>query len=69
MEKLAAVLAELDGFSVSNQKAAEIKQLYADLVEYDRKPITFKTRPVKPQRGRFGRQKRSGHVTLEAMKR
>ena len=69
VENLANVLAELDGLSVSNNKAQEIRELYNKLEDFDKQPITFKPRPVKPQRGRFGRTKRSGHVTLEAMKR
>ncbi|KAK3720983.1 hypothetical protein QZH41_018540, partial [Actinostola sp. cb2023] len=69
VDALAKALVELDGLSVTNAQARVIKELYENLLDYDKKPISFKTRPVKPTRGRFARSKRSGHVTLEAMKR
>ena len=61
----------LTGLSVSNMQAREITQLYANLDDYDKKPIMFKPRPVRHPKGRFAQSKanRSGHVTIEAMKR
>ena len=61
---------DLEGLCITSAQAKEIKALYSQLMEFNRRPITFKPRPVKPARGRFGLSKnRVGHDTVDAMKR
>ena len=62
---------ELSGLCVTNSQAREIKQLYDDLLDYDKKPLVFKPKLQKPQRGRFACSKssRSGYVNISSMKR
>ena len=69
VDALARALISLNGLSVSNEEARNIKALYRQLNEFDRKPLTFTpcTRPT-ASRGRFGRSKR-GHTTIDQMKR
>lgn len=67
MDRLATALLQLEGLCVTNTQADHIKRLYDDLLAYDKEPIVFKARPLKPQRGRFA--KKSGHVSVTAMKR
>ena len=71
MDALAQSLMKLKGRAVTNAQAEEIKKHYADLLEYDKRPVKFRPRLQKAPRGRFGRSKgnRSGHTSLEAMKR
>ena len=67
---MARALLDLEGLCITNAQAKNIKTLYSQLMEFDKSPITFKPRPVKPARGRFGRSKnRVGHDTVDAMKR
>ena len=67
---MARALLDLEGLCITNAQAKEIKDLYSQLMEFDRRPITFKPRAVKPARGRFGRSKnRVGYNTVDAMKR
>lgn len=66
---MARALLELEGLCVTNAQAKKIKTLYSQLLEYDRRPITYRPRQVKQPRGRFARSKRVGHDTVEAMKR
>lgn len=69
VDSLAEALIAIEGLSVTTSQATTIKALYEALLDYDKRPITFRTRTVKPTRGRFARRKSSGHVTVEAMKR
>ena len=55
---------------MTNDQARHIQQLYAELHEYDKRPLTFTPRhrqPI-PLRGRFARSK-GGHTTIDQMKR
>ena len=71
VDALAEALVSLKGLSVTNAQAKGIQQLYHKLLDYDKKPLTFRPRPQKTPRGRFGRRKqnRSGHLSIDAMKR
>lgn len=69
MDALATALIGLEGLAVTNAQAREIQRLYDDLLEYDKWPILFKPQLQRTSCGRFARKKRSGHVSLEAMKR
>ena len=71
VDALAEALVSLKGLSVTNAQAKRIQQLYHKLLDYDKKPLTFRPRPQKTPRGRFGRRKqnRSGHLSIDAMKR
>ena len=71
MDQLAQALLRPCGLSVTNTEAAEIQKLYSELLEYDKIPLTFQPRKMKPPRGRFARRKqyRVGHVGTEAVKR
>ena len=69
VDQLARALINLSGLSVTNDKARNIQQLYQQLHEYDKKPLTFSHhQPSSTQRGRFERSKR-GHTTIDQMKR
>ena len=65
--KLSSALLALDGH-VTNRQANEIKQLYLNLEEYDKKALVFTPR-YKKAKGRFLKKKSSGHVGTEAMAR
>lgn len=71
VDALTVALIRLSGLSVTNSQAKEIKHLYENPHNYHKRPLVFKPRPVKRTRGRFARskEKRSGHVTVQAMKR
>ena len=71
VDRLAKALLGLNGLSVTNAQATEIQLLYSELLEYDKKPLTFPPRPIKPSRGRFARTKqyRVGNMGIEAVKR
>jgi hypothetical protein len=69
VDDLAKALTELDGLAVSTSQAQEIEHLYNRLVDYDKRPILFHPRRQRPTRGRFARNKQSGHMSVEAMKR
>ena len=71
VDALAKALMDLEGLAVTNSQAKEIQKRYDDLLEYDKRPIKFKPRLQKAPRGRFARSKgnRSGHISVEAMKR
>jgi hypothetical protein len=71
VDRLARALLRPRGLCVTNLQAAEIQQLYSELLDYDKKPLTFQPRKMKPTRGRFARRKqyRVGHVGIEAVKR
>ena len=59
----------LIGLAVTTGQAEDIESLYNRLVDYDKWPILFQPQPQRPSRGRFGRRKASGHMSVEAMKR
>ena len=65
---LAKALINLEGLAVTNAQAREIQKLCDDLLEYDKQPIVFKPRLQRSSCGRFARSKRSGHISLKAMK-
>ena len=69
VDALADALLSLQGLSVTNRQAERIKTLYSQLLEFDKKPILFRPRAVRPSRGRFVRKKGSGFRGVEAMKR
>lgn len=70
VDRLARALLKLEGLCVTNAQAQEIDILYSQLMEFDKKPITFRPRQVKQARGRFARSKnRVGHDTIDVMKR
>ena len=71
VDHLARALLCLRGLCVTNTQAAEIQQLYSELLDYDKKSLIFQPRKMKPTRGRFARRKqyRVGHVGIEAVKR
>ena len=57
---------------MTNAEAREIISLYNSLLDYDKKPLVFKPKPMRPLRWRFARTKKhhdQGLVTVEAMKR
>ena len=62
---------DLSGLSVTNAQAAEIQRLYSELLDFDKRPLTFPLKKLKPTKGRFARTKqyRVGHVGIEAVKR
>ena len=55
VDRLARALLHLRGLCVTNTQAAEVQQLYSELSDYDKKPLTFQPRKIKPTRGRFAR--------------
>lgn len=66
----AKTLIEIKGLSVTNSQAREIKKLYDDMLPFDKKPVTFSPRPLKPPRGRFARSKyRVGNVGVDHVRR
>ena len=70
VDELAKALVGLSGLSVTNSQAKEIKRLYDNLLEFDKRPLVFKPRPRNTLKGRFGRTKRvGGHVNVDTMKR
>ena len=70
VDKLAEALVATSGLGITDQQAVRIRELYSELLPYDKKPITFRQRLMRPSRGRFARSKnRSGHVSVEAVKR
>lgn len=74
VDALAEALLSLSGMAVTNKQARHIRSLYDALEEFDKRPLTFSPQPSpqKKNQGRFGRskvQRRSGHITVENMKR
>ena len=51
MDHLARALLNLSGLCVSNSETAEIKRLFDDLMEFDKRLIQFQLRSYKPSRG------------------
>ncbi len=72
VDRLATALLDLRGMCVSASQAEQIKRLYNDLAEFDRRPLVFKLRKPKVDRpGRFGKRKfhHSGHATVDMVKK
>ena len=71
MDKLARALVKLRGLSVTNTQAAEIKVLYNNLLEFDKRPLTFSPRVHQAPRGRFARSesKAQSIIGLDHMKK
>lgn len=71
VDRLAKALIDIRGLSVTNNQARVIKDLYDDLLDFDKKPVTFSPRPLKSPRGRFARSKqyRVGSVGADHVKR
>ena len=70
VDKLAHALLNLIGLVVTTEQAVHIKQLYNNLLPYDKKPLEYKAIVKRPTRGRFARSKhRSSYVGRDAMKR
>lgn len=60
----------MTGISVSRAEAVRVKELYAALEDFDRKPLVYKSVLKNPSQGRFARSKhRSGHVGVESIAR
>ena len=53
VDRLARALVNLKGLCVTNAQAEELKMLYSQLLDYDKKPVTFQPRQIKRTRGRF----------------
>lgn len=69
VDHLARALLNLTGLCVSNSEAEEIRRLFDNLMEFDKRPIQFQPRSYKPSRGQFGRSKSTANVSVDAMKR
>ena len=69
VDALAEALVSLRGLSVTNTQAERLIALYANLPDFDKKPIIFNPRPHKPSRGRFAQKKRAAFQGVKAMKR
>ena len=73
VDRLAKALVDLSGLSITNNQARNIKVLYDELLEFDKRPLVFAPRPLKPPQGRFARSKSSsyrvGSVTTDHVKR
>ena len=66
---MAVFLLESSSLAFSNKDAETFIQMYENLSDYDKKPLTF-TKAVKRDQGRFCKSKNpSGHAGQEAMKR
>lgn len=68
VDSLPQALITPTGLSISSSQAGRIKELYDNLIDYDKQPITYKIRLKKTSKGKFGRSK-SGFVGVDAMKR
>lgn len=73
VDHLATALLDLKGMCVSASQAAVIKKLYADLTEFDRRPLVFKPRKANTasRPGRFGKRRfyQSGHTSVDMVRR
>ena len=70
VDRLARALLNLKGLCVTNAQAEELKTLYSQLLDYDKRPITFQPQKIKRTRGRFARSKnRVEYAGVDAMKR
>ena len=71
VDKLAEALINMEGLFVTNAQAEVVKQLYDNLLDYDKEPLKYHPMYQTPRstHGRFARKYRSGHVGVETMKR
>ena len=70
VDKLAEALINMEGLFVTNAHAEVVKQLYENLLDYDKAPLKYSPMyQTHSTRGRFARKYRSGHVGVESMKR
>ena len=71
VDKLARALTALEGVSVNKKDGVAIKELNSNLFDYDKRPLAFKQRVMRPAKGKFARKKyRVGdYTTVEAVKR
>ena len=69
VDKLARALVKLRGLCVTNTQAAEIKQLYHSLLEYDKRPLVFAPSVRQAPRGRFARSKSQSIIGVDHMKK
>lgn len=69
MDKLARALVKLRGLSVSNAEASEIRKLYNNLLEFDKKPLVFQPAVRQAPQGRFARSKGCSIVGMDHMKK
>ena len=51
VDQLVRALLELEGLCVTNTQANTIKTLHSQLLEFDKRPITFRPRQVKQPKG------------------
>lgn len=68
VDALATALLELTGLSVKSAQVEHIKELYANLPLYDKKPLTFESKRKKAMTSQ-SKCHRSGHVSEEVVKR
>ena len=57
VDRLSRALIALSGLSVMNDKARNIQLLYADLQDYNKRPLTSTPRQPTASRGRFASQR------------
>ena len=48
VDALARALLDSCGLSLTNTEGREIKHLYDELIDYDKKPLSFESRPKRP---------------------
>ena len=66
---MARTFTDIKGLPVTNTQAREIKELYDNLLPFDKKPLSFVPQPLKPVRGRFARSKyRVGNTGADHVK-
>lgn len=46
---------DIKGLSVTDTQVREIKRLFDNLLDFDKKPVSYSPRAFKPARGRFAR--------------
>ena len=71
VDALAEALVTSSGLSLTEHQVSRLKDLYTQLADYDKRPLTYPLRVKQAPRGRFARsrQNRSGYVTSDAVKR
>ena len=67
IDKLAQALLNATGISLCDSDAAKIVELYDQLEEYDKKPITYKAISKRPVSGKFQQKRRSGFIDVVRM--
>ena len=69
VDLLARAVIDMKGISVSEEEAKNVVKLYDDLVDFDKKPLSYKSIIRKPPKGRFCSRKRERHIGVVQMKR